>query len=39
MPAGAIIIIIGKNRLHQFATGLTGVRHLWHPERCRCLPI
>jgi hypothetical protein len=25
------IIIIGKNRLHQFATGLASAT-LWHPE-------
>ena len=39
MPAGPIIIIIGKNRLHQFATGLVGVRHPMASRTFRCVAI
>jgi len=35
MPAGAIIT--GKDRLHQFATGLVGVRHPMVIRTYRCV--
>jgi hypothetical protein len=37
MPA--VAIIISKNRLHQFATGLVGVRHPMASRTLQCLPI
>jgi hypothetical protein len=39
VDAGSAIIIICKNRLHQFATGMAGVRHPMASRTLRCEAI